>query len=136
MEPIEVYRRLNNINIYYRPKDIDIKCPWRGTIEDTYTFAQKACDMMLVSLKTRGELPKYIDQYLEAVLPETTLETFKEEFGLFLEYGLPIYCGECRFWEADKPCKYQHSNALPPKSHHWSCCGGIRKEQSNEHSST
>lgn len=131
MKPIEVCHRLNSINIYYRPKDIDIKCPWRGTIEDTCTFARCACDMMLETFNERGELPKYIDQYLENVLPETTLETFKEEFGLVLEYGMPSYCGECRFWKGDKPCKYQQSNAHPTDSDDWACCGGIRKEQNN-----
>lgn len=131
MKPIEVEHRPNSINIYYRPKDIDIKCPWRGTIEDTTIFAQIACDMMNETLKERGELPKYIDQYIEAVLPETTLETFKEEFGLVLEYGMPIYCGECRFWKEDTPCKKQKPNALPARRDDWSCFGGIRKEQSN-----
>ena len=129
MKPIQVEHRRNSIVIHYIPKDLDIKAPWRGTIEDTATFAQIACDMMNETLKERGELPKYIDQYIEEVLPETTIETFKEEFGLFLEFGMPIYCGECRFWSADKPCKNQLPNSFPAKADYWSCCGGIRKEQ-------
>lgn len=128
MKPIEVEHRPDGINIYYRPKGLHIKAPWRGTIEDTWTFARIACDMMKETLNVRGELPKDIEQYLENVLPETTIETFKEEFGLFLEYGMPIYCGECRFWSADKPCKYQVPNNFPAKANCWACCGGIRKE--------
>ena len=131
MKPVEVKIRRNGIVIHYSPKDLDIKAPWRGTIEDTATFAQLACDMMSEKLEECGELPKYIDQYIEEVLTETTLETFKEEFGLFLEYGMPTYCGECRFWKGDKPCKYQQPKAIPADRDDWACCGGIRKEEAH-----
>ena len=101
---------------------------FQGTIEDTYTRARKTCEVLRAFYNSGKTLPKYSDQYIEGLSScNKADEKYLSELRLFLQYGAPENCGQCRFFRGDRPCKRQLPTATPDPED-TSCVGGIRKE--------
>ena len=105
---------------------------YQGSIAGTYDLAQRTCDMLNAFRATNTNIPKGVDRFIEGWSTyKPTLEEYLTDLRLFLQFGLPDTCGQCRLFLGDRPCKHQYPTGSP-MADSYPCDCGIRKDQNND----
>lgn len=130
----EVYDSGNEIGVLFRESANGYHhypIAFQGSIEDTYNLARLTCEVLNSFANGKVPFPKYLDQFIESLSDGIiSREEYLTDLRLFLQFGYPDKCGQCRFFCGDKPCKHQYPTASPSADD--DCCAcGIRNEQNN-----
>lgn len=135
MSTYEVYNSGDEIGVLFKESAEEYyryPLEYQGSIEDTYDLAQRACDILNAFRIDHPTMPECLDQFIEErSRHKPSREEYLTDLRLFLQFGLPSTCGQCRFFLGDRPCKHEYPTASP-RADSYPCTCGIRKEHDND----